>query len=92
MPTGLTSSANASAISLIRRVVHALWSPHHQSYLLTLRDGLPQWTESAAQAATWFTEDGAIRIAQLINSPTIPVPIHYVRPASDPLDWRVADD
>jgi len=92
MPTASTPSANSSATSLIHRVVHALWNPQRQRYLLTLRDGIPQWTESAAQAATWFTEDGAIRIARLINCQTIPVPVHYVRPAADPLNWRVADD
>ena len=57
--------------------------------LLTLRDGIPLWTRSAAQAATWFTEDGARRIAHLIAAPLELVPVHYVRPAADPRGWEV---
>jgi hypothetical protein len=58
-------------------------------YLLMLRDGLPLWTESAVQAKTWPTRADAICFATYITPPTIPVPIHSVRPAADPFDWEV---
>lgn len=86
-----SSATSPTTYSIIRRTVHALWSPDRQGYLLTLRDGLPLFTESAVQACTWFTEDGARRIAQLIHEPLMLVPINYVRPAADPLGWEVAD-
>lgn len=93
VPIGSAPSGRSSAsCSIIRRTVHGLWHPHRQMFLLTLRDGIPAWTDSPARAATWFTEDGARRIARLIAEPLAMVPIRYVRPAADPLGWEVDDE
>jgi hypothetical protein len=81
-----------SVTSLIRREVHVLFNPQLERYLLTLQNGLPVWTESAAQATSWFTQAAAVKVAAMVDAPLAPVPVRYVRPAADPLGWRFAND
>jgi hypothetical protein len=81
-----------SVTSLIKRQVHVLFNPHLERYLLTLQNGHPLWTQSAAQAASWFTQEAALKVAGMVDAPLAPVPVRYVRPAADPLGWRFAND
>lgn len=86
-------SAPKSALSLIHRTVIGLFDPSRQSYLRTLRDGIPGFTKIPSQAATWFTTEAATRIIQMLpDHRLVPVPVRYVRPAADPLGWRCANE
>lgn len=90
----LPGSATKSVASLIFRVTTALFDPDTEQLLMGLDNGQPIWTQSPARALTWFTEEAAMKIAKLLqpDHQLLPVEIRYVRPASDPLGWRHADD
>ena len=90
----MTSATPAplSLSSLIRRELLTLFSPSQSQYLRTIKNGQPIWTEDPSQAQAFFTEQAAMKIRQLLDVPTIPRSIAYVRSAHDPLSWRVSDE